>query len=142
MTTDERAIQSILQQMEAAWNAYRSAGISELFAEDATFIHLFGAQLDGRTAIEGAHRVIFDSIYKGSHANFMLRSIRFVRPDVAVVFARMQLKFKTNNEAREIESRPTLIVVKEREDWQIVAFQNTRIAEVPTPAHAAALLAT
>ena len=76
----------------------------------------------GRTAVEGAHRVILDTIHKGSHANFMLRSIRFVRADVAVVFARMQLKFKADNESREIETRPTLIVVKEQENWQIVAF--------------------
>ncbi len=142
MTTDERAIQAILEQIEAAWNAYDSAGIAALFAEDANFIHLFGGQLDGRAAIEAAHRVILDTIYKGSDANFMLRSIRFVRPDVAVVFARMQLKFKENNEPREIATRPTLIVVKERENWQIVAFQNTRISDVPTAAQAAAQLAT
>lgn len=142
MTLDEQAIQAILQQIEAAWNAYDSVGIAALFAEDANFIHLFGGQLDGRTAIEAAHRMIFDTIYRGSHANYMLRSIRLVRPDVAVVFARMQLKFRENNEAREIETRPTLIVVKEQEKWQIVAFQNTRISEGPAAAQAAARLAT
>ena len=84
MTTDEAAIQAILQQFETAWNAYDSVSIAVLFVEDANFIHIFGGQLDGRTAIEAAHRVIFDTIYRGSHASFMLRSIRFVRPDVAV----------------------------------------------------------
>ena len=48
------------------------------------------------------------------------------------------MKFKEGNEAREIETRPTLIVVKEQDKWQIVAFQNTKISEVP----AAARLAT
>ena len=86
--------------------------------------------------------MIFDTIYKGSHAAFMSRSIRFVRPDVAVVFARTQLKFRENNEPREIETRPTLIVVKEQEKWQIVTFQNTRISKVPAAAQAAAQLAT
>lgn len=142
MTIDEQAVQAILQQMEAAWNASDSAGIAALFAEDANFIHLYGGQLDGPTAIEGAHRVIFDTIYKGSEAAFILRSIRFVRPDVAVIFARMQLRFRENNEPREIETRPTLIVVKDRQKWQIVAFQNTRISKVPTAAQAAAQLAT
>ena len=142
MTTDERAIQAILQQIEAAWNAYDSVGIAALFAEDANFIQIFGGQLDGRTAIEAAHRVIFNTIYRGSHASFMLRSIRFVRPDVAVVFARAHVKFKENNETREIDTRPTLIVVKEQAKWQIVAFQNTKISEVPTAAQDAARLAT
>jgi uncharacterized protein (TIGR02246 family) len=141
MTTDEGAIQAILQQIDAAWNAYDSVSIAALFAEDANFIHIFGGQ-DARTAIEAAHRVIFNTIYRGSHASFMLRSIRFVRPDVAVVFARAHVKFKENNETREIETRPTLIVVKEEAKWQIVTFQNTKISEVPTAAQDAARLAT
>ena len=113
-----------------------------MFAEDANFIHIFGGQLDGRTAIEAGDRVIFDTIYRGSHASFMLRSIRFVRPDVAVVFARAHVKFKENSEMREIETRPTLMVVKEQAKWQIVTFQNTKISEVPTAAQAASRLAT
>ena len=87
MTADEGTIQDILKQIEAAWNSYDSMSIAALFAEDANFIQIFGGQLDGRTAIEAAHRVIFSTIYRGSHASFMLRSIRFLRPDVAVVFA-------------------------------------------------------
>lgn len=142
MTTDEAAIQTILQQIETAWNACDSGSIAALFAEDANFIQIFGGQLDGRSAIEAAHRVIFDTIYRGSHASFVLRSIRFVRPDVAVVFARAHVKFDENNETRQIETRPTLIVVKEQGKWQIVTFQNTKISEVPTAAQAAARLAT
>jgi hypothetical protein len=72
----------------------------------------------------------------------MLRSIRFVRPDVAVVFARAHVEFKENNETRQIETRPTLIVVNEQAKWQIVTFQNTKISEVPAAAQAAARLAT
>jgi uncharacterized protein (TIGR02246 family) len=142
MTTDEIAIQDILKQIETAWNSYDSASLAAVFAEDANFIQIFGGQLDGRTAIEAAHRVIFNTIYTGSHASFMLRSIRFVRPDVAVVFARAHVQFKEGNEKREIETRPTLVVVKEQAHWRIVAFQNTKISDVPTAAQAAARLAT
>ncbi len=81
--------------------------------------------MDGRPTIEEAHRHIFETIYRDSRASFVLRSIRFLRPDIAVVFARAQVKFKEGNEARELETRPTLIVVKEQDKWQIVAFQNT-----------------
>ena len=115
MTADEQVIQGILQQIETAWNRYDSVGLAAVFAKDANFIQIFGGQLDGRPAIEAAHRHIFETIYRGSHASFVLRSIRFLRPDVAVVFARAQVKFKEGNEAREIETRPTLIVVKEQD---------------------------
>ena len=113
-----------------------------MFAENANFIQIFGGQLDGRAAIEAAHRNIFETIYKGSHARFVLRSIRFLRPDVAVIFARAHVKFTEGNEEREVETRTTLIVVKEQGKWQIVALQNTRISEVPAAPQGAARLAT
>jgi uncharacterized protein (TIGR02246 family) len=72
----------------------------------------------------------------------MLQNVRFVRPGVAIVFARAHVKFKEGNEMREIQTRPTLIVVKDQEKWQIVAFQNTKVSEVPSAAQAAARLAT
>ena len=36
--------------------------------------------------IEHRRRTIFDIIYKGSHNRFQIEKVRFVRPDVAVVF--------------------------------------------------------
>jgi uncharacterized protein (TIGR02246 family) len=142
MTADEQVINGILQHLETAWNRYDSVGFAAVFSEDANFIHIFGGQLDGRSAIEAAHQNIFETIYRGSHVSFVLRSIRFLRPDVAVVFARAHVKFKEGNEAREIETRPTFVVLKEQDRWQIVAFQNTKISEVPVAAQAAARLAT
>jgi len=142
MTADKQVIEGILKQLETAWNRYDSVAFAASFAEDANFIHIFGGQLDGRTAIAAAHRNIFETIYRGSHASLVLRSIRFLRPDVAVVFARMHVKFKEGNEARDLETRPTLIVVKEQDKWQIVTFQNTKISEVPAAAQGAARLAT
>lgn len=137
MTTDEQVIQGILQQLETSWNRYDSISFASAFAEDANFTHIFGGQLDGRPTIEEAHRHIFETIYRDSRASFVLRSIRFLRPDVAVVFARTQVKFKEGDEARELETRPTLIVVKEQDKWQIVAFQNTKVSEVPAAARLA-----
>jgi uncharacterized protein (TIGR02246 family) len=102
MTADEGALQAILQLFEAAWNTYDSESIAALFAEDANFIQIFGGQWDGRTAIEAAHRVIFNTIYRGSHASLTLRNIRFVRPDVAVVFARAHVKFEENNDDGDV----------------------------------------
>ena len=142
MTADEKGIQDIVKQLEVAWNAYDSVSFAAPFAEDANFIQIFGGQLDGRTAVEASHRVIFDTIYKGSRATFSLRNIRFVRPDVAIVLTGANVKFHEGSEAREINTRPTLIVVKEQAKWQIAAFQNTRISEMPAAAQAASRLAT
>ena len=142
MTADEAAIQEAVKHLESAWNEYDSKRFAGQFVEDATFIQIFGGQLDGRAAIEASHRAIFDTIYKGSHASFVVRSIRFVRPDVAIVFTRAHLTFHDGSESREIETRPTMIMSRQQARWQIVAFQNTKISEMPTAAQAASRLAT
>lgn len=142
MAGDEQAIHGIVKQLEAAWNSSDSKGFAAPFLEDATFIQIFGGQLDGRPAVEASHRNIFDTIYKGSHAEFLVRSVRFLRADVAIVYTRAHVKFFEAGEPRTLDARPTLIMVKEQRQWQIAAFQNTRISEMPAAASAASRLAT
>ena len=81
-------------------------------------------------------------MYKGSRLSIESRSIRFVRPDVAVVFAQMHLALLQGAPMPDFDTRPTMVMVKERAKWHIVALQNTRISEVPAAAQAAARLAT
>ena len=142
VSADEDLLRGILRQLETAWNASDAAGFAAQFAEDATFIHIFGGQLDGHAAIEGSHRVIFDTIYKGSRLSIESRSIRFVRPEVAVVFARMHLELAQGAPMPDFDTRPTMVMAKEQGKWQIVFLQNTRISEIPAAAQAAAGLAT
>ena len=142
MSADEQSIHDILKQLEAAWNAGDSRRWTAFFADDATFIHIFGGQLDGHAAIEGSHRVIFDTIYKGSRLSIESRSIRFVRPDVAVIFAQMHIAMAAGAPMPDFDTRPTMLMVKEQGKWQIVVLQNTRISEIPAAAQAAARLAT
>lgn len=142
MTSDEQSIHEILKQLESAWNASDSRLWTSFFTADATFIHIFGGQLDGQAAIEGSHRVIFDKIYKNSRLSIVSRSIRFLRPDVAVVFAQMHLALAQGAPMPDFDTRPTMVMVKEQGNWRIVALQNTRISEVPAAAQAAARLAT
>ena len=131
MTTDEHAIQNILTLLETSWNASDSKGFAAPFAVDADFIQIYGLQMEGRPAIESSHRHIFDTVYKGSRVSFSLRSIRFVRPDVAIVLSKAHLNFYEGKDTREFETRPTMIMAKEQGKWQIIALQNTRISEMP-----------
>src|SRR5438067_11351724 len=110
MAAAEQVIQGILQQIETAWNRYDSVSLAAAFAEDANFIQIFGGQLDGRAAIEAAHRHIFETIYRGSHASSALRSIRFLRPDVAVVLAHAHVMFKVGHDAHLLETASTLML--------------------------------
>ena len=136
MTADEIAIRELVGQLEAAWNSGDSSAWASHFADDAIFIHIYGGQIDGRAAIEAAHRQIFDTVYRGSRNSFSIEGIRLVRPDVAIALVRARLKFLAADETREIHAPPTMVATKENGRWQIVAFQNTSVSELPVATRA------
>jgi len=129
MTNDEKALHEMVYQLEAAWNAADGQAFAEAFAEDADFVHILGGYYAGRQAIEAGHRMIFGTIYKDSTVRYSVEKIRFVRPDVAVVYLRQHLQFYESGTASELEARPTILAEKRDGKWLIVNLQNTRITE-------------
>ena len=105
------------------------------FANDADFIHVLGEFFRGSWDIERGHRTIFDTIYQGSHNRFEVEKVRFLRPDVAVVFVQGNLTWYLNGQEQHIQARPTLAAERNPTgDWKIVVFQNTlmTLEAVPT----------
>lgn len=135
MTTEEPRLHQVVERLEVAWNNYDSVAWAALFAEDADFIHILGGHFHGRDAVEQGHRQIFDTIYKGSRNSYTVEGVRFVRPDVAIVFIRAHLKWYLSGAEQNIDARPTLVAhKKDNGQWEIVAFQNTLITPGgPTP---------
>src|SRR5271169_649404 len=105
MTIEERPLYEIAEKLEAAWNNSDSVAWTALFAEDADFIHILGGHFRGRTEIERGHRTIFDTSYKGSRNSFKVESVRFVRPDVAIVFIFANLIWYLKGAEQHIQAR-------------------------------------
>jgi uncharacterized protein (TIGR02246 family) len=133
MTNDERSLHEMVYHLEAAWNAADGQSFAEAFAEDADFIHILGGYYTGRAAIETGHRMIFGTIYKGSTVRYSVEKIRFLRPDVAIVYLRQYLQVKEAGAPSDVEARPTIVAEKRDGKWQIVNLQNTRITEAGAP---------
>jgi uncharacterized protein (TIGR02246 family) len=143
MKRDEILIQEIVKGLETAWNAGDSAAFCASFAADMDFIDVLGNHHQGCPVVERGHRRIFDTFYKGSKQQYAVEKIRFIRPEVAVAFLKARLISylgvsidEPNRDAhagdaeREDWARPTLILEKKNDRWQVVAFQNTRVAEM------------
>lgn len=128
-STDEQALRDMVVKLEAAWNSADSVAWAAFFADDVDFIHILGVHYTGRAAVETGHRMIWDTIYKGSTVKYTIEKIRPVGLDVAVVFVLGEMTFFDNGVERHIKARPTMTVQRMKEGWQIVAFQNTLIAE-------------
>ena len=134
MTPEEAPLVEIVKKLEDAWNNSDSVAWASLFAEDADFIHVLGGHFHGQTDIERGHRTIFDTIYKGSRNNFKVEDVRFVRPDVAVVFIHANLIWYLNGAEQRIQARPTFVAEKNQDGgWKIVVFQNTLVTTDAVP---------
>ena len=135
MTNEERPLYTIVEKLEGAWNSGDSVAWASQFAYDADFIHILGGFFHGSANIEHGHRVIFDTIYKGSHNNFKVEKSRFLGDRVALVFLVASLTWYLNGNEQHIQARPTLVAQKQSDgSWKIVAFQNTLITPGgPTP---------
>jgi uncharacterized protein (TIGR02246 family) len=78
-------IRNILEDEVAAWNNGYADAYSRHFAKDGTFTNLVGMFFTGRDAFRERHDQIFKGAYRGSTKQEDIVSLKFVRPDVAIV---------------------------------------------------------
>jgi uncharacterized protein (TIGR02246 family) len=124
---DEAMIRANVEQVAKGWNAKSGAEFAKPFAEDADYVVINGMHVKGRAAIDKAHQSIFDTIYKNSTVAVTVEQIRFLRPDVAVVHVRSALSVTRENSTQTGTGRITLVMTKNKDKWEIAAFQNTSI---------------
>jgi uncharacterized protein (TIGR02246 family) len=138
---DETAVRNIIQEEIAAWNAGDAAAYSRHFAEDGTFTNIRGQFFTGRQAFIERHDYIFKGQFRRSTLKQDIVSLKFVRPDVAVVEVLtsvtgfQKLSPGTSADAKGcLRTRLLQVLVKEKSEWKIVAYHNTDVkSDVPTP---------
>ena len=112
---DEAAIRSIVTQLQDGWNAHDGKAFAAPFAADADYVVVNGMYIKGREAIEKDHTGIFTSIYKDSRNAATVKSLRFLRPDVAVVHVEWNMEVRPGGDkGRAIN---TMIMTKEGDRW-------------------------
>lgn len=143
--SDETAIRSIIQDEIAAWNRGDAVAYSRHFAADGTFTNITGQFFSGYDAFLKQHEVIFAGRFKQTRLQQDIVSLRFVRPDVAVVevltavsgVVAAQLAPGTAGDATgRLRTRLLQVVVKQGEAWKVVAYHNVDVkpgVAVPEP---------
>jgi len=105
----------------AAWNLKDAQAFASQFTEDATFVNVNGALWIGKKDIQDRHAKA--AIFKSSHAEIKPDSMRFLRPDIALV----HVSWTITGDPRDPQPRSYLMimVVSKRDGrWLIVAAQN------------------
>ena len=99
----EAPIRAIIADQANAWNAGDGAGYARHLAPDASFTNLFGMVMYGAPAFISRHQEILSTFYKGTTKKHLVRKIRFVTPDVAIV--------DIDNEVHGVKAMPAGVAV-------------------------------
>lgn len=101
--TAEAAIRAIIAEQVVAWNAGDGTRYASHLAPEVSFTNLFGMVMYGAPAFASRHNEILSSFYKGTTKQHVVRRIRFVTPDVAIV--------DIDNQVQGVKSMPGSIAV-------------------------------
>jgi uncharacterized protein (TIGR02246 family) len=133
---DRAAIQAIVQDEQDAWNRGDARAFSAHFAADGSFTNIVGMQTYGVEPFFQQHQHIFTTIYKGSHNEFKLGKVRFLRSDVAVADVDSTLSQFVSvppgtplGSDGAVHTRLQLVLSKENGKWIIQAFHNVVLNE-------------
>ena len=139
-TAAETAIRAIVAEQAVAWNAGDGGKYASRLAPEASFTNLFGMVMYGAPAFAKRHQEILSTFYKGTTKKHVVRRIRFVTPDVAIV--------DIDNEVHGVKAMPPGIsvppdgiiktqlmevFVRRNGQWWIEAYHNVDTKPAATP---------
>ncbi len=141
VSCDETAIRNIIHEQIAAWNTGNAVAYARHFAEDGTFTNVRGQFFTGRQAFIDRHDFLFKGQFHGSTLKQDVVSLKFVRPDVAVVevltsvtgFQKLPPGTSVDAKGR-LRTRWLQVIAKENAEWKIVTYHNTDVkSDVAAP---------
>jgi uncharacterized protein (TIGR02246 family) len=140
---DDLAVRQIIQEQVVAWNKGDAEAYSRHFAADGTFTNILGMFFTGHDAFRERHDQIFKGAFRGTTKQEDVVSIRFWRPDVAVVETLqtvngVQKLFPgTSADAKgRLRTRLLQVFVKINGEWKIAVYHNVDVkpgVSVPEP---------
>jgi uncharacterized protein (TIGR02246 family) len=139
--SDTTAIRNIITSEINTWKSGDAIGYSRDFAATGTFTNIRGQFFTGYPGYLKQHEVIFKGIFKNSTLKQNIVSLRFIRPDVAIVETVTTVNGAaqgpvgvTRDEKGRIRTRLLQVVVREGSAWKIVTYHNVDVKPgIPFP---------
>jgi uncharacterized protein (TIGR02246 family) len=120
---------TFVENLEQAWNVADGTAFGAQFADESDFVNVRGEHHRGATAIARGHQGIFDTIYADSTVRYRLELARELAPGVIMAVASATLDVPGGPLKGIHNSRFTMLIVEQGDDWRIAAFHNTFVAE-------------
>jgi uncharacterized protein (TIGR02246 family) len=120
---------TFLERLEQAWNAADGAAFGAVFADESDFVNVRGEHHRGAANIGRGHQGIFDTIYAGSTVRYRVDMARELVPGAVLAVASSTLEAPGGPLKGIHNSRFTMLIVEQGDDWRIAAFHNTFVAQ-------------
>jgi uncharacterized protein (TIGR02246 family) len=125
---DETAIKQVVSEMTQGFNSHDAEAATRMYTNDADFVSVRGEVAKGRGEIRKGLAAILSTRARNASLDTRAVTIRFIRPDVALVHVTNELRGLVNSEGQTLPAHREIslrVFVKESGVWRVAAFQNT-----------------
>src|SRR5215470_15249126 len=126
---DEEGVRKLPQSFCDAWAKHDGHKLAKIMADDVDFVTVATVYLHGRTDFEKFHVRLLSGRFKDSTITPLETTVRFLRPDMAVVHWSWKIEgdknFDGTSRAAPRFGIMTMVAQKRNGNWQIVVAQNT-----------------
>lgn len=131
-SADDAAIRKQIDQFAASWNTGDAKATAQFFSDDGDYVSSTGQRGQGRAAVEKILAEQFSGVYKGATLKNTVASIRFLKPDVAIVNGSFEVSGMQGPDGKALPVRrglSTMVAVKQGDKWLYAALRGM----VPAP---------
>lgn len=130
----ERELSDLFGRMCAAWTQGDAEAYGACFVEDSDYVSYDGSHARGRSTMVDNHDQLFRGVLTRSALVGEVESVRFLRPDVALLHATgsVLMPWRSTLPPRRL-SRQTIVATRTDEGWRVAALHNGRVRPVTIP---------
>ncbi len=124
---DRAAIAKSVQNYMDSWNTHDVHAVAMTYTEDCDFVNNFGSPTHGRAGMEATFGPFMSGPYSATHQTGTVRTVRFLKPDVAAVDVDWEMTGAKNPDG---SIRPTrkgihsLVMTKQGDGTWLIAIQH------------------
>ena len=82
---EDAALKQVVAGFSDGWNTHNAHAMCASLADDVQWVNWRGEPLGTRQAVEDEHARLFADLYKNTHRTDVVKSIRYLSPEFAVV---------------------------------------------------------
>ena len=126
--TDEEAVRKLPQAFCDAWAKHDGHELAKIMADDVDFVTVATTYLHGRADFEKFHVRLLGGRFKEATITALQTTVRFLRPDMAVVHWSWKIEGDKNPDNTPRQPRfgmMVLVAEKQSGAWLAVVGQNT-----------------